>query len=148
MGALDAAFTRVPPSLPMAARSLGRDAGGVLRDLYVPLMKGSVASALLLVFVDCSKELPATLLLVPLVADRPGVVLAVLLGVNIGPNLAYFGSLANLLWRDIMHRDGSGGGRGAPTSREYLRLGALTVPATLVVAVVALWAVVRLTSVA
>ncbi len=64
-GAMDAAFTRVPPSLPMAARSLGRDAGGVLRDLYVPLMKGSVASALLLVFVDCSKELPATLLLRP-----------------------------------------------------------------------------------
>ena len=64
-GALDAAFTRVPPSLPMAARSLGRDAGGVLRDLYVPLMRGSVASALLLVFVDCAKELPATLLLRP-----------------------------------------------------------------------------------
>ncbi|WP_246026707.1 ABC transporter permease [Paracoccus luteus] len=64
-GALDAAFTRVPPSLPMAARSLGRNAGGVLRDLYVPLMRGSVASALLLVFVDCSKELPATLLLRP-----------------------------------------------------------------------------------
>lgn len=64
-GALDAAFTRVPPSLPMAARSLGRDAGGVLRDLYVPLMRGSVASALLVVFVDCTKELPATLLLRP-----------------------------------------------------------------------------------
>lgn len=64
-GALDAAFTRVSPSLPMAARSLGRGAGGVLRDLYVPLMRGSVASALLLVFVDCSKELPATLLLRP-----------------------------------------------------------------------------------
>lgn len=64
-GALDAAFTRVSPSLPMAARSLGRGPGGVLRDLYVPLMRGSVASALLLVFVDCSKELPATLLLRP-----------------------------------------------------------------------------------
>ncbi|HRO15148.1 MAG TPA: iron ABC transporter permease [Paracoccus sp. (in: a-proteobacteria)] len=64
-GALDAAFARVPPSLPMAARSLGRDAHGVLRDLYVPLIRGSVASALLLVFVDCSKELPATLLLRP-----------------------------------------------------------------------------------
>ena len=53
------------PSLPMAARSLGRDAGGVLRDLYGPLMRGSVASALLVVFVDCTKELPATLLLRP-----------------------------------------------------------------------------------
>lgn len=64
-GAIDAAFTRVSPSLPMAARSLGRGSGGVLRDLYVPLMRGSVASALLLVFVDCAKELPATLLLRP-----------------------------------------------------------------------------------
>ncbi|KFE34110.1 ABC transporter permease [Thioclava atlantica] len=64
-GASDAAFGRVPPSLPMAARSLGRTPGGVLRVLYLPLMRGSVASALLLVFVDCVKELPATLLLRP-----------------------------------------------------------------------------------
>ncbi len=64
-GAVDGAFTRIPPSLPMAARSLGRDARGVLRDVLLPLMKGSVGSALLLVFVDCTKELPATLLLRP-----------------------------------------------------------------------------------
>nr|WP_245739090.1 iron ABC transporter permease [Paracoccus homiensis] len=64
-GAIDGAFTRVPPSLPMAARSLGRSNLGTLRDLYLPLMRGSVGSALLLIFVDCSKELPATLLLRP-----------------------------------------------------------------------------------
>ena len=64
-GALDAAFGRVSPSLPMAARSLGRNAGGALRDVYLPLMRGSVATAMLLVFVDCVKELPATLLLRP-----------------------------------------------------------------------------------
>lgn len=64
-GALDAAFARVPPSLPMAARSLGRSAGGALRTVYLPLMRGTVGSALLLVFVDCAKELPATLLLRP-----------------------------------------------------------------------------------
>ncbi len=64
-GAVDGAFARVSPSLPMAARSLGRDAGGVLRSVYLPLMRGSVGSALLLVFVDCAKELPATLLLRP-----------------------------------------------------------------------------------
>ena len=64
-GALDAAFGRVSPSLPMAARSLGRSAGGALRGVYLPLMKGSVATALLVVFVDCVKELPATLLLRP-----------------------------------------------------------------------------------
>ena len=64
-GALDAAFGRVSPSLPMAARSLGRTAGGTLRAVYLPLMRGSVATALLVVFVDCVKELPATLLLRP-----------------------------------------------------------------------------------
>ncbi|MFN0114774.1 MAG: ABC transporter permease [Paracoccaceae bacterium] len=64
-GAADAAFGRVPPSLPLAARSLGRTAGGALRAVYLPLMRGSVATALLLVFVDCVKELPATLLLRP-----------------------------------------------------------------------------------
>ncbi len=64
-GAVDAAFGRVSPSLPMAARSLGRSAGGALRAVYLPLMRGSVATALLVVFVDCVKELPATMLLRP-----------------------------------------------------------------------------------
>jgi iron(III) transport system permease protein len=64
-GALDAAFGRVSPSLPMAARSLGRTAGGTLGAVYMPLMRGSVLTALLVVFVDCVKELPATLLLRP-----------------------------------------------------------------------------------
>mgnify|MGYP002623688685 FL=1 len=64
-GAADAAMGRVTPSLPMAARSLGRTAGGALREVYVPLIRGSVGTALLLVFVDCVKELPATLLLRP-----------------------------------------------------------------------------------
>lgn len=64
-GAADAALGRVSPSLPMAARSLGRTAGGALRSVYVPLVRASVGSTLLLVFVDCVKELPATLLLRP-----------------------------------------------------------------------------------
>ncbi|MCU0901822.1 MAG: iron ABC transporter permease [Cypionkella sp.] len=64
-GAVDAAFGRISPSLPMAARSLGRTPGGALRAVHLPLMRGSVATALLVVFVDCVKELPATLLLRP-----------------------------------------------------------------------------------
>jgi len=64
-GATDAAFGRIPPSLPMAARSLGRGIGGTLGAVYLPLMRGSIGTALLLVFVDCVKELPATLLLRP-----------------------------------------------------------------------------------
>ena len=64
-GAADAALGRVSPSLPMAARSLGQTAGGVLKLIYLPLVRASVGSTLLLVFVDCVKELPATLLLRP-----------------------------------------------------------------------------------
>ena len=64
-GATDAAFGRISPSLPMAARSLGRTAGGALRAVHLPLMRASVSTALLMVFVDCVKELPATLLLRP-----------------------------------------------------------------------------------
>jgi iron(III) transport system permease protein len=64
-GAVDAAFGRVSPSLPMAARSLGRSAAGTLVTVYLPLIRGSVLTALLVVFVDCVKELPATLLLRP-----------------------------------------------------------------------------------
>ena len=64
-GAADAALGRVSPSLPMAARSLGQSAGGVLKQIYLPLVRASIGSTLLLVFVDCVKELPATLLLRP-----------------------------------------------------------------------------------
>jgi iron(III) transport system permease protein len=64
-GATDGALGRIPPSLPMAARSLGRTAGQTLRAVHLPLMRASIGSALLLVFVDCVKELPATLILRP-----------------------------------------------------------------------------------
>lgn len=64
-GAADSAMERVAPNLPLAARSLGRRRGEVLWEIYRPLMSGSLAAALLLVFVDSVKELPATLLLRP-----------------------------------------------------------------------------------
>ncbi|MHA6325565.1 ABC transporter permease [Roseivivax sp. CAU 1753] len=64
-GAADAAMGRVSPNLALAARSLGRNRAQTLGAVYFPLMRGSIASALLLVFVDCVKELPATLLLRP-----------------------------------------------------------------------------------
>lgn len=64
-GAADSAMGRVAPSLPMAARSLGRSARTTLTSVYLPLIRNSVGTALLLVFVDCVKELPATLLLRP-----------------------------------------------------------------------------------
>ncbi len=84
-------------------------------------------------------NLPAVLVLLPLAAPSgPGAVLAVLLGVNIGPNLTYTGSLATLLWRRVLRQHGSG-----PSLGEFTRLGLLTVPAGLVLAVLALWAALR-----
>jgi len=62
-GTADAAFGRISPSLPMASRSLGYGPGATLRAVHIPLLRASIGSALLLVFVDCVKELPATLML-------------------------------------------------------------------------------------
>jgi iron(III) transport system permease protein len=64
-GAVDSAFGRLSPNLPHAARSLGRTPWGVLHSVHLPIMRGSIAAALLVVFVDCVKELPATLMLRP-----------------------------------------------------------------------------------
>lgn len=64
-GAIDSALGRVTPSMDMAARSLGRNAWQALWQVHVPLIRGSVLVAALLVFVDSVKELPATLILRP-----------------------------------------------------------------------------------
>ncbi|MEE9454165.1 MAG: iron ABC transporter permease [Paracoccaceae bacterium] len=65
LGAVDSAFARVTPSMDMAARSLGRTPGQVLRAVHMPLIKGSALVAAMLIFVDGVKELPATLILRP-----------------------------------------------------------------------------------
>ena len=69
-----------------------------------------------------------------------GPVLAVLIGVNIGPNLTYAGSLATLLWRRLLAERNHELGLG-----EFTRLGAATVPAGIVLATAALWLSLRLT---
>ncbi len=65
-GGIEAGFARIPPSLDHAARMLGRTPTGAFLGIHLPLSKTAIASAGLLVFVDCMKELPATLLLRPL----------------------------------------------------------------------------------
>ncbi|WP_246184891.1 ABC transporter permease [Paracoccus aestuariivivens] len=65
-GGIEAGMERVPISLDHAARSLGQKPSGVFRNIHVPLSWSSMAAAGLLIFVDCVKELPATLLLRPL----------------------------------------------------------------------------------
>jgi arsenical pump membrane protein len=84
-------------------------------------------------------NLPAVLLLVPTLASNgAALVLAALLGVNIGPNLSYVGSLATLLWRRLLrHR------QLEPALGEYVRLGVITVAPALLAGVLALWAGLR-----
>ncbi|MEU1200671.1 SLC13 family permease [Streptomyces sp. NPDC005813] len=92
-------------------------------------------AALAAVLANLINNLPAVLVLLPLTAaSGPGAVLAVLLGVNIGPNLTYAGSLATLLWRRIVHQHEHG-----VDLKEFTRLGLIAVPAALVPAVLALW---------
>ncbi|HEV3169099.1 MAG TPA: SLC13 family permease [Actinocrinis sp.] len=97
-------------------------------------------AALAALLANVINNLPAVLVLLPLTAPHgAGAVLAVLLGVNIGPNLTYAGSLATLLWRRIVHAHDVQVDLG-----EFTRLGLLTVPAALTAASVALWASLRL----
>ena len=113
--------------------------GGALGHLLpggttLPALLG--IAALAAVLANLINNLPAVLVLLPLAAAAgPGAVLAVLLGVNIGPNLTYAGSLATLLWRRIVHEHDADVDLG-----EFTRLGLLTVPAALILAVLALWA--------
>ena len=62
---LDAGFARITPSMDAAARSLGAGSGETLRRVHLPLLRGSMLTAGLLVFVDVMKELPATLVMRP-----------------------------------------------------------------------------------
>lgn len=119
---------------------------GMDRVMSAVLPHGSGLPALLAIaavaalLANIVNNLPATLVLLPLVAPAgPVAVLAVLIGVNIGPNLTYVGSLSNLLWRRVLRQHSVEAGVG-----EYTRLGLCTVPPALTIAVVALWGSARL----
>jgi arsenical pump membrane protein len=113
-----------------------------LADAARAVLPGGEAPAELLAIAAVSailanlvNNLPATLILVPVAAPAgPAAVLAVLVGVNIGPNLTYVGSLATLLWRRVLHVEDHDVELG-----EFVRLGAITVSAGLVVATLLLW---------
>lgn len=116
-----------------------RGLGRVVRDVMphgqsLPALLGVAVVAA--VAANLLNNLPATLLLLPVAASGGvGPVLAVLVGVDIGPNLTYVGSLATLLWRRVL----SGTATGVPVLQEFTVLGLATVPAALVAATVALW---------
>ncbi|ANY08633.1 SLC13 family permease [Pseudonocardia sp. HH130630-07] len=104
---------------------------------HTPDLAGLLLTAVVAaVLANLVNNLPATLVLLTALGPAPhaGLVLAVLLGVNIGPNLTYPGSLATLLWRRIATGHGD-----PPRPATFTALGALTVPAALLAATVALW---------
>jgi arsenical pump membrane protein len=98
-----------------------------------------LTTAVAAVLANLVNNLPATLLLLPLAgAHGVGPVLAVLVGVNVGPNLTEVGSLATLLWRRALVDGGVHLKR-----REFAALGAVTVPPALAGATVLLWLALR-----
>ena len=146
-GLLDAAsplFLAFVLALGVIVRALVDNGLGSLVDHALP--EGSTLLALLGVaaiaglLANLVNNLPAVLVLVPVAAaGGPGPVLAVLIGANIGPNLTYVGSLATLLWRRVVREHDA-----EPTAKEFTGLGLLTVPAAVVCAVLALWAMLHI----
>jgi len=63
--AVDAGLSKVTPSMDGAARTLGHGLWSTLLRVHVPLLRGSLLTGALLVFVDVMKELPATLIVRP-----------------------------------------------------------------------------------
>ena len=65
LNTVDAGLTKIKPSMDEAGRSAGVGGIRLLRQVHVPILRGSLLTAMLLVFVDVLKELPATLILRP-----------------------------------------------------------------------------------
>jgi arsenical pump membrane protein len=99
-------------------------------DDLLALLGATLVAALL---ANLLNNVPAVLLLLP-AAGSTATVLAVLIGVNAGPNLTPTGSLATLLWRRVLRAR-----EAEPPLAEFLKLGALTVPPALIVGTVGLW---------
>ncbi|MFQ5656220.1 MAG: ABC transporter permease [Candidatus Methylomirabilales bacterium] len=62
---VEASLVKITPSMDLAGRSLGVSKGGILKRIHLPLIRGGLCTAAILVFVDVIKEMPATLLLRP-----------------------------------------------------------------------------------
>jgi iron(III) transport system permease protein len=90
---IDSGLTRVTPSMERAARTLGETEAGALRRVHLPVAKGALWTAALLVFVDVIKELPATLILRPFNFDTLAVA---------AHNYASDERLANAAWPALL----------------------------------------------
>ena len=64
-GQIESSLKKIPPTVDMFSRSVGYSSFNVMKKFHFPLIKGALITSFLLVFVDCVKELPITLLLRP-----------------------------------------------------------------------------------
>ena len=64
-GSVESSLSKITPSMDMAAKSLGHTPAKMLWRVHIPMMRSGIITAALVVFVDCMKELPATLVLRP-----------------------------------------------------------------------------------
>ena len=64
-GQIESSLKKIPPTVDMFSRSVGYSSFTVMKKFHFPLIKGALITSFLLVFVDCVKELPITLLLRP-----------------------------------------------------------------------------------
>lgn len=64
-GTMEASLGKITPNMDGASRTLGFGPAATLKRVHLPLVRGSLLTAGLLVFVDCMKELPLTLILRP-----------------------------------------------------------------------------------
>jgi iron(III) transport system permease protein len=65
LSAYDAGLATVIPNIDSVARTLGKTPTGMLRGVHLPILRPSILTAALIVFVDVMKELPATLIMRP-----------------------------------------------------------------------------------
>ena len=124
----------------LVAGVLDRGAGDLLRHL-IPSGTGLLAllglALLAAALANLVNNLPTTLALLPLVAGSPLAVLAVLVGVNLGPNATFPGSLATLLWRRSLPP------ADRPRPVDFHRLGVISTPVLVCAVTVLLWLVAR-----
>ena len=64
-GSVESSLSKVTPNMDMASRSLGHSYLSTLIRVHLPIIKRGALTGMLVVFVDCLKELPATLILRP-----------------------------------------------------------------------------------
>ncbi|MCD2190723.1 SLC13 family permease [Actinomycetospora soli] len=141
VGAASPLFCLFVLALGIVVAAVGRQGlSGLLGDLVGGLGSGLVGllavAGIAAVLANVVNNLPATLLLLAALGPTPApvVVLAMLIGVGVGPNLTYVGSLATLLWRRVMLAEGV-----EPSLRRFTVAGLVTTPAGLALGVCALW---------